>query len=61
MQDRDPLWYDRSEPEEEPGFLLRTVAILFVGASALYGLPDRLCRMIGDRVVRRVFRPDPRP
>jgi hypothetical protein len=60
MQDLDPLWYDRAEPEEKPGTLLRIAAVLFVGALGLYGLPDRLYQVLGERVVRRVFRPDPR-
>ncbi|KQQ26419.1 hypothetical protein ASF53_21030 [Methylobacterium sp. Leaf123] len=61
MQNRDPLWYDRAEPEEEPGLLLTTVAILFVGALDLYSLPYRLCQAFTGRFVRRVVRPAHRP
>lgn len=61
MQDRDPLWYDRAEPEEEPGLLLTTMAFLFAGALDLYGLPDRLCQSLAAGLVRRVFGPAARP
>ncbi|SFK33173.1 hypothetical protein [Methylorubrum salsuginis] len=61
MQDRDPLWYDRAEPDEEPGLLLTSAAILFVGALKLYGMPYRLCRTLADRFIRRAFRTAPRP
>ncbi len=61
MQDRDPLWYDHAEPEVEPGLLLKAVALLFVGAVDLYGLPYRLCQALADGLVRLIVHPAPRP
>ena len=31
MEESDPLWYDRAEPEGEPGFFLAAFAFLLVG------------------------------
>lgn len=33
MEESDPLWYDRAEPEEEPGFVLVAIAFFLVGIS----------------------------
>lgn len=47
----DPLWYDRVDPEEEPGPALNAAAhlllLLIAGfriAVSIYWLPETLCR-----------------
>ena len=56
----DPLWYDRSEPDTPPGFILNAAAYVFLWLVAgfmlvarFYGLPDRLWCRVTNHIERR--------
>lgn len=50
--ENDPLWYDRVEPCEPPGLVIRVTAVLFLAACAIYHVPDQLY-VACERFVRR--------
>lgn len=35
----DPLWYDRAEPDPEPGWMIQAVAVCYVELSSVFALP----------------------
>ncbi|TXM93083.1 hypothetical protein FV227_27260 [Methylobacterium sp. WL119] len=61
MDENDPLWYDRAEPDEPPGLWLHALAgVFWVLASSInvaksvYRMPDRVWQRGTGWIARRM-------